>query len=359
MADQFDYLHWRGDLSFKADEFNEVDGSVLAMLSYIDYDVISKEPILISEASKDYCPDKKYDSVKLGLIIPSKKINRLFCEAGECARFRDVIISDYEHKTDIGECCQFAAVTYHLPNDRAVISYRGTDDTLVGWREDCTMSYLEEIPAQRMAVEYLERMAKKYPDERFYLVGHSKGGNLAIYTAVSCRHELRRRMLRAFSYDGPGLSRKKARSRDFTAVRKKLTIIVPQSSFIGTMFDVREHYTVVNGTARGAYQHDCFTWAVSGSHFERMPSLSDRGAKNAEQFRQSMERMTLDEKREFVETMFSVIESTGAESLTELTSSAPKKLMVLIKNYNGMDKEKRGLMLSLVLKLFDLKRSES
>ncbi len=359
MADQFDYLSWRGDLCFSADGFNEVDGSIFSMLSYIDYAAISKEPIKMCEASKDYCPDKKYDSVKLGLIVPSKKINKLFCDASETARFRDCVISDFEWKTSLEETCQFAAMTYHLPNGRAVIAYRGTDDSLVGWREDCCLSYLDEIPAQRMAVEYFERMAEKYQNEKFYFVGHSKGGNLAVYTALRCKRALRRRVIRAISYDGPGFSRKLARSRDFTLMQKKLLFIVPQSSFIGTMFDIREDYTVVNGTSRGAYQHDCFTWAIAGGAFERMPELSERGKRNAVQFARSMERMTLDEKREFVETMFAVIESTGAKSLTDLTSGTPKKLLTLIKNYNGMDKEKRELMLGLVLKLFDLKRTEA
>ncbi len=358
MADQFDYLHWRGDLSFKADKFNEVDGSILAMLSYIDYDAISKASIPLSVAAEDYCPDKKYDSVRLGLIIPSKKINRMFCTAAESLRFGNLIISDFEWKTSIPEICQFAAVTYHLSSKQAVIAYRGTDDSLVGWREDCCLSYLDEIPAQRMAVEYFEKMAEKYPDEKFYLVGHSKGGNLALYTALSCDKALRRRIVQVFSYDGPGLAKRRAQSRDFTSMQKKLTIIVPQSSFIGTMFDVREHYTVVNGTVRGAYQHDCFTWAVEGASFVRLPELSERGKKNAEQFAQSMDRMTLEERREFAETLFSMIESTGAKSLTDLTSATPKKLLTLVKNYNGMDKEKRGLMFTLVLKLFDLKKIE-
>ncbi len=358
MADQFDYLAWRGDLGFSADCFNEVDGSILSMLSYIDYDAISKEPVSLTEAAREYCPDKKYDSVRLGLIIPSKKINQLFCEAAETARFGNCSISDYEWRTNAREICQFAAVTFHLSDRRAVISYRGTDDTVVGWREDCCLSYMDEIPAQRMAVDYFERMAEKYPNKKFYLVGHSKGGNLSAYAALRCKKGLRRRIIQAFSFDGPGFSKRLAHSRSFTAMQKKLVFIVPQSSFIGTMFDVRGHYTVVNGTVRGAYQHDCFTWAVKANSFERMPGLSERGMRNAEQFSKSMERMKLEEKREFVETMFSVIESTGAESLTDFTSGALKKMFTLFKNYGDMDKEKRDLMLGLVMKLFDFKRSE-
>jgi len=357
MANQVDYLTWRGDLSFSKDKFNEVDGSILAMLSYIDYDSISKEPIKLCDAVANYCPDKKYDSVKLGLIIPSKKINQVFCMAGESARFGDCLISDFEWETSEEECCQFAAVTYHLPCGKAVIAYRGTDDSLVGWREDCCLSYLEEIPAQRRALEYFERMAEKYPNEKFYFVGHSKGGNIAVYVAVRAKKELRARLVRAFCYDGPGFPKSVSRSKDFTAVSRKLTVIVPQSSFIGTMFDMRGKYTVVNGTSRGPYQHDCFTWAVEKNAFVRLPDLSERGKKNARQFNASMERMTDDEKREFADMLFRAIESTGAKSLTDFSSGTLKKLVTLIKNYNGMDKEKRALMVSLVLKLFDFKKT--
>lgn len=357
MATKFDYLTWRGDLTFSKDGFNEVDGSILAMLSYIDYDSLARgRDILLKDAVKDYCPDNKYESVRLGLIIPSKKVNRLFCMAGDSRRFGDVRASDYASRTSVEEVCQFAAVTFHLPNGRAVIAFRGTDDSLVGWREDCHLSVDEEIPAQRMAVEYLENIVTKYPSERIYLVGHSKGGNLAAYSTVKCSETARARIIRSYSYDGPGLSHSLAHSAAFKAAQRKLVMIVPQSSFIGIMFDVCDRYTVVNGLSRGAFQHDSFTWEVSGASFVHLPELSTRGKKNAEQFRESMARMSEKEKREFIEMLFSIIESTGAKTLTDFADRRVRKAGALVKNYSGMDKEKKALMLGLMLKLFDFKK---
>jgi hypothetical protein len=199
-------------------------------------------------------------------------------------------------------------------------------------------------------------MAEKYPKEKFYLVGHSKGGNLAVYAAVKCKDELKCRIVRVYAYDGPGFSKEFTRSKDFSAVSRKLSFIVPQSSFIGTMFDTKGKYTVVNGTVHGPYQHDCFTWAVEKNSFVRLPELSDRGKKNALHFNQSMERMTNEEKRELADSLFEAIESTGAKSLTDFSSGTLKKLVTMIKNYNGMDKEKRAFTVSLILKLFDFKK---
>ena len=357
VSTKLEYLKWRGDLTFTADCFNEVDGSILAMLSYIDYKKFFNGEVVMREAIKTYCPNKKYDSVKLGLILPSKKINELFCAAGETIRFGSVRVSDYESKTSIDDNCQFAAVTFHLPNRRAVIAFRGTDDSLVGWREDCFMAFCEEVPSQGLAVSYVERIAEKYPDEKLYVAGHSKGGNLALYSTVKCSDEARGRIIRAYSYDGPGFTKSLVTSDSFKAAQRKLVTIVPQSSFVGTMFDVAGHYTVVNGTVRGALQHDSFTWEVEGARFKRLDELSERGKKNAKQFKDSMDRMSEQEKREFVETLFSIIESTGAKTLTDITNGKFKSIGALIKNYNGLNKEKKELMLGLVLKLFDFKKT--
>jgi hypothetical protein len=240
-----------------------------------------------------------------------------------------------------------------------VITFRGTDDSIVGWREDFCLSYLDSIPAQRMALEYVEEMAEKYPDERIYVCGHSKGGNLSAYATVNCRSETRRRILKAYSYDGPGFDKRAVRSAQFRRAKKKLDFIVPQSSFIGTMFEVGGEYTVINSVRRGAYQHDIFSWEVQGPSFCHLDSLSERGLKNCNQFRASMERMTAEEKKDFAETFFSIVASTGADTLTDFTNGGLRKLAAAVHNYNGLDKHKKEIMVGLIIKLFDLRKSKS
>ena len=360
MANVLDYVMWRGDLSFSDSKFCEVDGSILAMLSYIDFSALcDRDGVTIRQAASNRRPDQKGKKEKLGLIIPSENINELFRLCADSRRFGGVAVTDFESLTDESRTCQFAAVTFHLSGGRMAIAFRGTDDTIVGWREDFGLAYLEKIPSQTLAVDYIERIAAKYPNKRIYTCGHSKGGNLSVYSVVNCRADVAARVLRAFSYDGPGLDDASYASQSYRARRRKIELIIPQSSFIGIMFNVGDRYTVVNGTRKGAFQHDSFYWSVRGCEFEHLDSLSERGKKNEEQFRATMSRMNAEERRELVETLFSVIETTGAKTLTELTRGGAKHLGVIVKNYNGLDKQKREIILGLFLKLFDLAHEKS
>lgn len=358
MATIFDYLKWRGDLSFIESKFGEVDSAVLSMMAYVDYEKLCHgEPCTLSEAAKDYCADGKYEKVSFGIIFPSKQINRTFCEAARTRRYGGALITDFEAQTSHEEGYQFGAVTYHIDCNRMIVVFRGTDDSIAGWHEDCRLAFLDEIPAQRMAVEYLERVAAKYPDEKIYTVGHSKGGNLAIYSAIKCSDSVKERILRAYSLDGPGFSHSLIESEDYEKVRERLKVIMPQSSVFGTMFEKVEKCTVVKSTNTGLLQHDPYSWTLDGPRFVKLKELSKTGQKNEEQFRKRMEKMTLDEKREVVETLFDVIDSSGARTLTELMRGGLPKITAIIKSYGGLDKEKRDMMITILLRVFELKKA--
>jgi len=187
MANLLDYVAWRGDLSFSDSRFGEVDGSVLSMLSYTDFDELCRgEDMTLLEAAKKRCPDLKNRNVKLGLIIPSENINELLLACAKSRRFGEIRVSDFVSYTSDEETCQFAAMTFHMRGNRLAVVFRGTDDTIIGWREDFGLAYLDCIPSQKRAVQYLEYVAGKYPLERIYVCGHSKGGNLSLYATVNC-----------------------------------------------------------------------------------------------------------------------------------------------------------------------------
>lgn len=357
MSTVFDYLKWRGDLSFIERKLCAVDSMMFSMMSYVDYDLLcGGKSKTLSEAARGYCADGKYESVNLGLIMPSKQINKMLCDAAKTKRFGDVVISDFVARTSQEEVYQFGAVTYHLPGKRMIIIFRGTDDSIAGWREDFGLSFLSEIPAQRMAVEYLEEIAAKYPEERIYLAGHSKGGNLAVYASVKASEAVQSRILRAYSHDGPGLNAETVSSPSYKKMQRKLSVIVPQSSYIGIMFEKGERYTVINCRGKGLFQHDPFQWELDGPDFVKLPELSKWGKKNEEQFHTGMAKMTAEEKKEFVEVFFGIIDATGAKTLSDLSAGALAKLITAVKTYKDLDKQKREMMLAIILRVLDLKK---
>ena len=167
MANVLDYVIWRGDLSFSDSKFCEVDGSILSMLSYIDFSALcDKDGFTLRQTLEKRCSYQNGKVEKLGLIIPSENINELFKVCASSKRFGNMTVTDYESITDINQTCQFAAVTFHLSGGRMAVAFRGTDDTIVGWREDFGLAYLDKIPSQTLAVDYLERIAEKYPNRK-------------------------------------------------------------------------------------------------------------------------------------------------------------------------------------------------
>ena len=343
MANMFDYIKWRGDLSFYQSRFCAVDGLVLSALTFLNFDALGGgEAMCIKSVTDDYCPSGAYDDTDFGLIVPTIKINKLFCRCGSTKRFVE--------KIDAEEGIQFAAMTFHISRDRMAIAFRGTDDSLIGWREDCCLSYLDEIPAQGMAVRYLSRMANKYQGKKIIVLGHSKGGNLALYSALKCPEEIAERIIRAYSFDGPGLSREMMSNARYHAMKSRLEIILPQSAYVGVMFERGERFSVIKSTGRGLFQHDPFTWEVDGADFVPMEELSTVGKLHEARFRARMEEMTAEDRRAVVEMVFDSISASGIKTLSELRERGLAKVLSAIKTYGKYDKEKRELVRTLLFK---------
>ena len=210
----FDYLDWRGDISFSQLPPCEVDSLVFSLLSYIDFDGIVPPPDEIKGVSllaaakkfiKKYKEDGKPD---IGFIIP-KDVVVLLAKAAKTKRFGEVLLSSYVNKICDGEEKQFSAITFVFKNtegaDELFVVFRGTDDTIVGWKENFNMSFMQPVPSQLEAAEYLSDVASNTFGE-ITVGGHSKGGNLAVYAAVSAPERVKKRINTVYNLDGPGFN---------------------------------------------------------------------------------------------------------------------------------------------------------
>ena len=261
MANIFDYIEWR-DLELTKVEFNEIDNLILSRLSYFPFDGLIEEgeKITIKEAYERY---KKLGTT--GRILQKEDID-LFPILANSVRFGTMKLANYINKIDPIQEKQFSAITVYMPDNTIYVAYRGTDNTIVGWKEDFNMSFSEFVPSQKDAVEYLDNVAKKCKN-KIRVGGHSKGGNLAVYAAAFCNPKIQKRIINVYNNDGPGFCDKVVNSKEYNNIIRLVHTYIPQTSIIGRLLDHEETTTILRSTQSGIMQHDLYTWQVLGGKF--------------------------------------------------------------------------------------------
>ena len=338
----FDYLKWRNDVSLRAAPFNEIDNVLLSYLAYADFGELLHEPkrhVSIETCLKRFC--EKHD---LAEVRDSKHfIERaplLLEEMVRGARFRGTKVAHFREVFDKEKVQQFAALVFLLPDGTKYVSFRGTDSSITGWKEDFLMSITAETEGAKEAVSYLNDVAASV-DGDFILGGHSKGGNFAMYAAAFAEDAVKERILKVYNNDGPGFREEIVRSAAYRELLPKITNIVPQTSIIGRLLSNEAAHTVVKSTAAGIFQHDVTTWEVTKDKFVRAEpdAFSDFVEKSLGTW---LETMDDEARKSLVETVFSMIEMTEAETFAEFGENLFKNTGLIIKGLGRLPKEKRS-----------------
>ena len=331
MANLMDYLDWRGDLTLEISPFNEVDALILAELSFVDFDGIVPPPELgrglpLNEAAEAFFARHGGKDVPMGVLVP------------------DTISIEQ----------QFAALTIDLGNGSIYISFRGTDDTIVGWKEDLNMGFLEEIPSQKQAVEYVARVARQYSDKTIRIGGHSKGGNLAVYSAAKSSGEIQERIVAVHNNDGPGFAWDISETPGHKRIASRIHTILPQTSVVGMLMEHEKRYQVVHSTYDGLYQHDGFSWQVLGTQFVHLDDFSREGKLVDETLSSWADSLNTQQREALADALYSVFTASGAKTLSELTEEKLKSAAAMLKTYKNLDRETRRMVTEAFMLFFKL-----
>ena len=326
MANILDYVAWRGDLPFSLDGPNEVDALIFSALSYIPFRGRVLEnptaPISLKEAAADFFASPE----PIGYVRPDYDL-ALLRAAGESRRFGSVDVWNYREIFNPARDTQFAAVTFLLSDGSLFTSFRGTDNTLVGWKEDFSMCFRQEIPSQRLAKEYLLEMMMTHRG-MVRVSGHSKGGNVAVYAVSQLPPVLRSRVQEVYNQDGPGFPEEFLEDPGYNAILPILHTQVPQGSMIGMILYHLEPLTVVQSVGSGIMQHDAFTWEVMGTKLTPAKTLSG----NAIFLRQTVDiwlkGTDVDTRVRMVNMLFDLLTSNDAELTGDIFQ--PKNLVSYI-----------------------------
>lgn len=345
------YLKWRGDLKIKDNPFNEVDALILCEMVYIRFgNIVPKVgedgEITIAEAAKRY-----HVSEEKNVLYYAEK-EELFLELASTPRFAEMTLCNYTSTTDIKQQQQFAAMHVNVTPNLTFIAFRGTDATIVGWRENFNMSYMMPVPAQQSAVDYVNQTAKGL-FRRFWLGGHSKGGNLAIYSGMFCNPKIQKKIVKVNSFDGPGFNRKVVNDESYLAIKDRISAFVPVSSIVGMLMEHEEDYKVVESSGFSIKQHEGLTWKICGTEFELAEEIDKFSRHLNVTLKQWLAKIGPEERREFVNTVFNVLEQAGIENIADLSDIDVKKAGVLIKTATKVPQEQRELVGKLVKMLIE------
>ena len=351
MANVFDYIDWR-DIEISKVEFNEIDAAILARFSYfpLEYLNLENEHMTIKDVYKKY---KKAE--KKGIAI-MKNDTKFFPILAGSKRFGNLVVSHFIKKIDTKIEKQFCALVVELPDNSICISYEGTDNTLIGWKEDFNMSYNVEVPAQIESVNYLNKIAKIYGDKKIRIVGHSKGGNLAVYAAAFCKKEIRNRIIDVYNFDGPGFQQEVLKTEGYQAIKKVAYRYIPQTSVVGRLLYHEGKTRIMKSSETGIMQHDLYSWQLLGDKFEKA-TLTDSSEFIDVTLTDWLNEVSPEQRKELIDVLFEIINTTGAKTLAELSSKKLETARILLKSYNNIDEKNKEIVSKSLSILFQLAKS--
>jgi hypothetical protein len=353
MANLFDYLKWRGDLTFKQSPFNPVDNIIFTQLAYLPLDGIVPDPdedrgITIAQAAVILAEKLANNTLERPLLF--KDDPALMQAIGQSERFKNCHLHSYVNHMDIVHEMQFSALCINM-KFATFIAYRGTDVSLVGWKEDFNMSFSAVIPAQIEAVSYLQKIAKKI-NGPLIPGGHSKGGNLAIYAAACCTGRTQRRIACIYSNDAPGFHQSFIESDGFQKIRQRIHSFVPQTSIIGMLFEHGNDSTVIKSSQTGILQHEQYSWEVTHNDMSRLDQV-DQGSRYIDKtLRDWLGSLDKEHLRIFSDTLYGILYDAEIRSFAETDIDWLKAAGLMIQSLGNIDPTTRKNIGKILAALF-------
>lgn len=258
-------------VSFSVRPFNEVDSLILSQLSYLNFDGLLPGPEGAFVPFRSLCGENALTSLTRRTRVPEENAELAYRVAAN-PRFGDLRAGGYVNIVDREAEEQFSAVTFLL-GDFAYVAYRGTDASYVAWKEDFNLAFICPVPAQAAGAAYLD-WAASLVSVPLRAGGHSKGGNIAVYSSLFCAPETRKRIAGVYSHDGPGFPEGVLQSPEFSEMRGRLHKTIPQSSLVGILLQHQENYRVIRSDQFWIMQHDPFSWVVENGDFQYLEELS-------------------------------------------------------------------------------------
>ena len=347
MGNIVDYIAEYGDRTLDELPFGEVDSLILSQVSYLKFDkILNKDDrerkMTIGDLPKDDAYEELYADARF------EKVNReLLTAMTGSRRFSGVTLHDYVNIVDPKWEIQFSAITCVFENGFVYMAFRGTDETLTGWKEDFNMAFMTPVPAQTKAAQYLNMVASHFGGN-FTVGGHSKGGNLSVYSSMMCEPSVQDRITDIYSHDGPGFAEGVLGSSEFDRIKDRIRKTVPGSSVVGMVLQTQENYEVVRSRNIGLLQHNPFNWVVDGVSFKKEANINMYTYVKDASVNRWIAGMSNEKRQEFVEALFEILRGSGVDDLNDLKDEPFAAGKGILDTFQNMDDEEKELLIGVV-----------
>ena len=355
MKNMLDYIKEFGHVSFEERAFSEIDALVLTELEYLPLEKVvpsdeNGEDFVTVKEIAEYMQEHKQELFAENPMMITEERHEVSQVIADAPRFQSLKFFGVVSVWDKDTTKQFAAVTVEVEPSVRLVIFRGTDDTLIGWKEDFLMTYSPLVAAQTDAKEYLAKQASLWGGD-LMISGHSKGGNLAIYAAATQEEDVQLRIVDIFCFDSPGLYRSVLETKGYQNIVPLAMRYIPQDSLVGLMLESEVPYVIVKSNATGAMQHSAMTWEIEDGQFIKMEKLTKNSQLNHQTFKKWTESVSDEELELFWNVFFELLFSVGIDTVNDLYGQFMHYVQEFLKAAGDMDEEKRELLTRIALLL--------
>lgn len=355
MKNMVDYIKEFGNVSFEERAFSEIDALVLTELEYLPLEKVvpsdeNGENFVTVKEIAEYMQEHKQELFDENPMMITQERHEVSQVIADAPRFQSLKFFGVVSEWDKDTTKQFAAVTVEVEPSVRLVVFRGTDDTLIGWKEDFLMTYSPLVAAQTDAKEYLAKQASLF-DGDLMVSGHSKGGNLALYAAATQEEDVQLRIVDIFCFDSPGLYRSVLETKGYQNIVPLAMRYIPQDSLVGLMLESEVPYVIVKSNARGAMQHSAMTWGIEDGQFIKMEKLTKNSQLNDQTFKKWTESVSDEELELFWNVFFELLFTAGIDTVNDLYGQFMHYVQEFMKAAGNMDEEKRELLTRIALLL--------
>lgn len=355
MKNMLDYIKEFGHVSFEERAFSEIDAIVLTELEYLPLEKVvpsdeNGENFVTVKEIAEYMQEHKQELFDENPMMITQEQHEVSQVIADAPRFQSLKFFGVVSVWDKDTTKQFAAVTVEVEPSVRLVIFRGTDDTLIGWKEDFLMTYSPLVAAQTDAKEYLAKQASLW-DGDLMISGHSKGGNLAIYAAATQEEDVQLRIVDIFCFDSPGLYRSVLETKGYQNIVPLAMRYIPQDSLVGLMLESEVPYVIVKSNATGAMQHSAMTWEIEDGQFIKMEKLTKNSQLNDQTFKKWTESVSDEELELFWNVFFELLFSVGIDTVNDLYGQFMHYVQEFLKAAGDMDEEKREVLIRVALLL--------